>query len=153
MKVKTNLVSGIIFVVLGGILLLLMPSQIVVASIIPFLESAKAAPLLAIIIMTVGGTVLIIQSVFLGKEQVVEVHFAEQKYALFVIATIIGYAGLIFLLGYIIASIAMVFVLYRFYQIRNVFQLGIALAIAVGIFFLFTKIFNVSLPGLGGILF
>jgi len=150
MRIKTNLVSGIAFVVIGFVLLLLLPSQVVVADIIPFLESAKAAPLLAIIVMVIGGAVLIFQSLVLKIERVVEVRMEEQKYALYMMGMIVLYAALIYVAGYVIASIALVLILFRFFRIRSPIQLGIALAIAVGVFFLFTKIFNVSLPGFGG---
>lgn len=153
MTIRTNLVSGVIFIVLGGVLLLLLPSQVVVADIIPFLESARAAPTLAIIVMMVGGGILVFQSLVMKKETVVEVSFSEQKYALYMIGSFVIYAGLIYGVGFIVASLALVTSLYFFYGIRNRVYLVVAIFISILVHFLFTNVFNVSLPGLGGALF
>jgi putative tricarboxylic transport membrane protein len=150
MRVKTNLVSGIAFTAISVVLLLLMPTQIIVSSIIPFLESAKAAPLMAILVMLIGGLILIFQSVVLKKETVVVINMAEQKYALIMIGGIILYGALIYVTGYIIASLVMVLSLYRFYKVGKPIQLAVTLVIVIFVYFLFTNVFNVSLPGFGG---
>ncbi|MCG8479613.1 MAG: tripartite tricarboxylate transporter TctB family protein [Spirochaetales bacterium] len=151
MNIRTNLVSGIVFVVVGAVLLLLMPGQIVVSSTTPYLESAKAAPTLAIIIMLIGGAALVFQSIVLKKEHIVVVRFDEHKYALLMMAAITLFAGMIYFLGYIVAAIVLVLALYKFYNIRNVFIHLIALADAVFVYLLFTNVFNVRLPGIGGV--
>lgn len=150
MRVKTNLVSGIAFTAISVVLLLLMPSQIIVSSIIPFLESAKAAPFMAILVMLIGGLILIFQSLVLKKEMVVVIDMAQQKYALIMIGGIILYGALIYITGYIIASLAMVFSLYRFYKVGKPIQLAVTLVIVILVYFLFRNVFNVSLPGFGG---
>lgn len=153
MRLKTNLLSGIIFVIFGGILLLFIPSQIEVSDSIPFVESARVAPFFAIMVMILGGITLIFQSLVLKRENIIEIHFAQQKNALFIIAVILLYALLIYLIGYIIASVITVGILYFFFKLKSWLHLGMTLGIAIGIYFLFSKIFNVSLPGIGGVLF
>ena len=85
MKIKTNLVSGALFVTLGILLLLLMPGQIVVSDTTPFLESARVGPASAVIMMLTGGMILLFKSIVLKKEHIVTVYFSDQKHALFIL--------------------------------------------------------------------
>ena len=151
MKIKTNLVGGVIFVMLGLILLLLQPSQVVVSNKIAFLESAKVAPMMSIIVMLLGGCCLIFQSVALKKEKEVFINIEEQKNALYMLSGMFLYAGMIYFLGFLIASAVLVLLLFKFYENRNKKHLIIVLCIAALVYVLFTRIFNVSLPGIGGV--
>lgn len=151
MNIKTNLVSGIFFVCISLILLFLMPSQIQVYSTVSFLESAKAAPLIAILIMLICGLLLIFQSLVLKKENIVVLQFKEQKYAIYTILFMILFAALIYLLGFLIASIVTVLGLYKFYGIKSKKQLISLLLIAVFVYFVFINVFHISLPGIGGV--
>ena len=151
MKIKTNLVSGALFVILGILLLLLMPGQIVVSDTTPFLESARVGPTSAVIMMLTGGMILLFKSIVLKKEHIVTVYFSDQKHALFIIAAIILFAGMIYFTGYIIAAVVLTAALYRFYRIDKPILLFIALATAILVYLLFTNVFSVSLPGIGGV--
>ena len=151
MKIKTNLVSGVLFVTLGILLLLLMPGQIVVSDTTPFLESARVGPTSAVIMMLTGGMMLLFKSIVLKKEHIVTVYFSDQKHALFIIAAIILFAGMIYFTGYIIAAVVLTAALYRFYRIDKPILLFIALATAMLVYLLFTNVFSVSLPGIGGV--
>jgi len=152
MKVKTNLIGGVFFILLGLILFLLMPSQIIVAGSVPFLESAKAAPFISILIMFLCGLVLVFQSVVLKKEKEVIIDFGEQKYALYLILFLIGYSVLIYVLGFLIASLLLVLTLSKFYKIESKKQVFIVIGISVLVYFVFLNIFHISLPGIGGAL-
>lgn len=151
MKIQTNLVGGLVFVVFGVVLLVLQSSQIVVSNNIAFLESAKVAPIMSIIVMLVGGIVLIFQSVVLHKEKIVLIKFEEQKNALYMALFMALYAGMIYFLGYLIASAVLVVILFKFYQNKNKIHLLVVLIIAISVYFLFTRLFHVSLPGIGGV--
>jgi len=152
MKIKTNLVGGGIFVIFSLILLALQPSQILVSNNIVFLESAKVAPMMSIIVMLVGGIFLIFQSVVLKKEKEVFIKFAEQKNALYMALFMSLYAGLIYFLGYLIASAVLIIVLFKFYNNKNKIHLLVVFIIAILVYLLFTQLFNVSLPGIGGVI-
>jgi hypothetical protein len=150
MKVKTNLIGGVFFILLGVILFLLMPSQIIVSGSVPFLESAKAAPFLSILIMFVCGLILVFQSVVLKKEKEVVIDFAEQKYALYLILFLIGYSVLIYLIGFLIASLLLVLALSKFFKLESKIQVLIVMGICGLVYFIFLYIFHISLPGIGG---
>lgn len=152
MTIKTNLVGGIFFILLGVILFLLMPSQIIVAGSVPFLESAKAAPFLTIILMIICGTILVFQSLVLKKEKLLVLDFKQQKYALYLILYLIAYATLIYLVGFLIASLVLVLGLSHFYKITSKKQVLSVLVVSVVVYYIFLNIFHISLPGIGGVL-
>ena len=151
MKVKTNLIGGVIFIILGLILLLLQPSQVIVSNNIAFLESAKVAPMMSIIVMFFGGIFLIFQSLVLKKEKEIFLKFQEQKNALYMALYMLLYAATIYFLGFLIASAALIVLLFMFYKNKNKKHLIAVFIIAALVYVLFTRIFNVSLPGIGGV--
>ena len=151
MKIKTNLVGGIFFIVLGTVLLLLMPNQIIVQANIPFLESAKAAPFIALLMLIVGGIILVIQSLVFKKEQIVTLDFAVQKHALTVMGIFIGYALSIYLFGFLIASFLLIAAMVWFFRIKSKIQIAVIVAISVAVYFIFINLFHISLPGIGGV--
>ncbi|MCG8485775.1 MAG: hypothetical protein MJA31_20885, partial [Clostridia bacterium] len=108
MKIKTNLWGGVLFVVLGIVLWLLVPSQIPE----PLIETPGIAPRLVprlvIGIMFLGGLTLIIQSLVFKKEKIVEVHLKYEKTAL-IVSLIMGvYALLVYLVGFLIGTVVSV---------------------------------------------
>lgn len=152
MTIKTNLVGGIFFILLGVILFLLMPSQIIVAGSVPFLESAKAAPFLSILVMVICGAILVFQSLVLKKEKLVVINFSDQKYALYLVLYLLAYSALIYLVGFMIASLALVLALSKFFKVTSKKQVLIVLVISVLVYYVFLNIFHISLPGIGGVL-
>ncbi len=151
MKIKTNLVGGIIFIVFGTVLLLLLNNQVITYGNISFLQSAKVAPFFSELIMIIGGIFLIIQSVFLKKDTIITISWNEQKNALITIGCLSLFAIGIYFLGFLIGSIIFILLMFRFYKNRNLYELIGLIILSIGIYFLFTMIFHVQLPGIGGV--
>lgn len=152
MKVRTNLVGGIIFMVTGLVLLILLDSQVIVYGEISFLQSAKVIPFVMESLMIIGGVILVIQSLFLKKENLVEIKWSEQKYAIEVIGIFLLFAFMIYYTGFIIGAVVFVLLMFVFFKNRNILEiLGLGI-LSILIFLLFTKVFHVELPGLGGML-
>jgi hypothetical protein len=149
MKVKSNLVSGIIFMVFGAVLLLLMESQVIVYGDVPFIESAKVIPFFVEVLMVVCGAILVIQSLFLKKEKYVDICWSEQKYALMIIGIFAIFATLIFFAGFIVGAIGFIALMALYFKDKNIAHILILAVLAIIIYVLFTRVFNISLPSFG----
>ncbi len=146
MKVRSNLAGGIIFLVFGTILMLLLNSQVITYGKIHFLQSAKVLPFMAEIVMIIGGFLLIIQSIVFKKEKIVEICWEDQKYALAVIGLFALFALLIYFIGFVVGALVFVVLMSRLYKNRNIVEIVILCALAIGIYLLFTLVFHVQLP-------
>ncbi|MBI9102272.1 MAG: tripartite tricarboxylate transporter TctB family protein [Spirochaetales bacterium] len=151
MKVRTNLAGGIIFIVFGTILLLLLNTQVITYGNIAFLQSAKVAPFFAEIIMITGGILLVIQSLVFKKEKIVDINLGEQKFAIATLIVFCLFAAAIYYAGFIIGSLLFVVLMFVLNRNKSIPQfIGLSI-LAIGIYFLFTSVFYVQLPGVGGV--
>lgn len=145
-KIKTNLWSGIIMGAISILLLVLMPSQVRVPAYDSGAPSPRIIPGVCLVLMLIFSVVLIIQSLVFKKEKVVEFDWAVEKPAIVLILIMCVYVALILFIGYIPASI-ITFLAVQFYCGERKLPIYIyTIAAAVLIFFLFKKVFNISLP-------
>ncbi len=145
-KIKTNLWSGIIMGAISILLLVLMPSQVRVPAYDSGAPSPRIIPGVCLVLMLIFSVVLIIQSLVFKKEKVVEFDWAVEKPAIVLILIMCVYVALILFIGYIPASI-ITFLVVQFYCGERKLPIYIyTIAAAVLIFFLFKKVFNISLP-------
>lgn len=148
-KIKTNLVSGIVMGAIALILLLVMPSQVRVPAYDSGAPSPRIIPTVCLVIMLISAIALIIQSVVLKKEKVVEFDWNKEKPAILLIIGMCIYVALMLCIGYVLASI-IVFVAIQFYCGERKPGIYIYTVVAaVVIFLMFKNIFNISLPSLG----
>lgn len=148
-KIKTNLVSGIIMGAAALLLIILMPSQIRVPAYDSGAPSPRIIPGICLAIMLVSSIALIIQSLVLKQEKVVEFDWAKEKPAILLIVGMCVYIGLMLCIGYVLASL-IVFPLVLFYVgERKPGPYIVVLISAFVIFLLFKNVFNISLPALG----
>lgn len=151
-KIKTNLVSGILMGIFSAVMLYLLPTQVRVPAFDSGAPSPRIIPAICLIIILISSITLIIQSLVFKKEKVVEFDWTNEKPAILLIILMCIYVALIIKIGFILAS-AIVFVIVLFYcGERKPFIYIFTIAAAVGIYFLFTNVFHVSLPAgfLGG---
>ena len=145
-KIKTNLVTGIVMGLLSIFLLVVMPKQVRVPAFDSGAPSPRIIPGVCIVIMLVCSVILVIQSLVFKKEKIVEFDWQSEKPAILLIALLCIYVFLIIKLGFIIAS-AITFIIVLFYSgERKPFIYIFTIALAIGIYFLFSKVFHVSLP-------
>ena len=145
-KIKTTLVTGIVMGLLSIFLLVVMPKQVRVPAFDSGAPSPRIIPGVCIVIMLVCSVILVIQSLVFKKEKIVEFDWQNEKPAILLIALLCIYVFLIIKLGFIIAS-AITFIIVLFYSgERKPFIYIFTIALAIGIYFLFSKVFHVSLP-------
>ena len=148
-KIKTNLVSGIIMGAIALILILCIPGQIRVPTYDSGAPSPRIIPGICLAIMLVSSIALLIQSLILKQEKVVEFDWEKEKPAILLIVGMCVYIGLMLSIGYVLASI-IVFPLVLFYVgERKPGPYIVVLISAFVIFLLFKTVFNISLPALG----
>lgn len=148
-KIKTNLVSGILMGAIALLLLVLMPGQVRVPAFDSGAPSPRIIPGICLGIMLVSSIALLIQSLVLKQEKIVEFDWAKEKPAILLIVGMCVYIGLMLCIGYVLASL-IVFPLVLFYVgERKPGPYIVVLVSAFAIFLLFKNVFNISLPALG----
>ena len=145
-KIRTNLVTGILMALFSGFMLYVMPKQVRVPAFDSGAPSPRIIPGICLVVILICSIVLIIQSLVFKKEKIVEFDWENEKPAIFLIAMLCIYVFLIIKIGFILAS-AVTFIVILFYcGERKPFIYIFTVALAVGIYFLFSKVFHVSLP-------
>ena len=145
-KIKTNLVTGILMGILSAYLLYVMPKQVRVPAYDSGAPSPRIIPGVCLVVILFCSVILIIQSLVFKKEKIVEFDWQKEKPAILLILLLCVYVFLIIKLGFILAS-AVIFTIVLVYSgERKPFIYIFTIALAVGIYFLFSKVFHVSLP-------
>ena len=145
-KIKTNLWTGILFGLLAIFLWVTMESQVRIPAYDSGAPSPRILPTIYIAIILACSIILIIQSLVLKKETVVEFDWSVERPMIVLVLALCAYTALIVFAGYLVASIVM-FPLVLFYVgERKPIAYIVCVAAAVGIYFLFKYLFNISLP-------
>ena len=148
-KIKTNVVSGILMGAIALLLLVLMPGQVRVPAFDSGAPSPRIIPGICLGIMLVSSIALLIQSLVLKQEKVVEFDWEKEKPAILLIVGMCVYIVLMLCIGYVLASL-IVFPLVLFYVgERKPGPYIVVVVSAFAIFLLFKNVFNISLPALG----
>ncbi|MCR4999791.1 MAG: tripartite tricarboxylate transporter TctB family protein [Lachnospiraceae bacterium] len=145
-KIKTNLWSGIIMGAISLLMLILMPYQVRVPAYDSGAPSPRIIPGVCLVIMLVFSLVLIFQSLVLKKEKIVEFDWEKEKPAILLIALLCAYVALMITVGFIAASAIIFIIILAYCGERKPFIYIFVIAVAIGIYFLFKMVFNVSLP-------
>ena len=146
-KIKTNLVSGIVMGLFSAFMLIVMPQQVRVPAFDSGAPSPRIIPGICLVIMLLCSIILIVQSLVFKKEKIVVFDWEKEKPAILLIVALCIYVFLIIKIGFILAS-AIIFSMILFYcGERKPFIYIFTIAMAVGIFYLFSSVFHVSLPG------
>ena len=145
-KIRTNLVTGILMALFSGYMLLVMPKQVKVPAFDSGAPSPRIIPGICLVVILLCSLVLIVESLIFKKEKIVVFDWTNEKPAILLIALLCIYVFLIVKIGFILAS-AVTFVVLLFYSgERKPFIYIFTIALAVGIYFLFSQVFHVSLP-------
>lgn len=145
-KIKTNLWSGIIMGAISLLLLVLLPNQVAVPAYDSGAPSPRIIPAICLILMLIFSIVLIIQSVVLKQEKIVEFDWEKEKPAILLIVLLCVYTALIIFAGFIPASIIVFVIVLAYCGERKPFTYIFTIAAAFAIYFLFKNVFTVSLP-------
>ena len=145
-KIKTNLVSGILMALFSGYMLYVMPKQVKVPAYDSGAPSPRIIPGICLLVILICSIVLIIESLVFKKEKIVEFDWNNEKPAILLLAIICIYVFLIIKIGFILASAITFTVVLLYCGERKPFIYIFTIALAVGIYFLFTMVFHVFLP-------
>ena len=150
MKIRTNLVSGIIFGIFSIIFILLVPSQIPV----PVYENGGPSPRIIPYIVLVGilicSVALIIQSLVFKKERIIVFDLKIEKAALTILGIMILFGVVMVKLGFIVSVVGVLPILLFVLGERKPFIYGFTIVGGIGVYYLFMEVFNISLPMFGG---
>lgn len=145
-NIKTNLVTGILMGLFSAFLLYVMPTQVRIPAYDSGAPSPRIIPTICIVIMLISSITLIIQSLVFKKEKIVVFDWEKEKPIILLIVGMCIYVALIINIGFVLASI-LVFVSVLFYcGERKPFIYIFTIAMAIGIYYLFSYVFHVSLP-------
>lgn len=150
MKIRTNLVSGIIFGLFAITFILFVPSQIAVPTFNTGGPSPRIIPYIVlggILICSVG---LIIQSLVFKKEKIIEFNFKIERAGLIMLGIILLFGGVMLRFGFITSVVITLPIMLFALGERKPFIYGFTLLGGIGVYFLFIEIFNITLPRVGG---
>lgn len=145
-KIKTNLVTGIVMALISGFFLYVMPQQIKLPKFDNGAPSPRLLPTVYLVIILIFSVALIVQSLVFKKEKIVEFDWNVEKPAILLIALLCAYVALIITCGYIIASVVIFPIVLFYCGERKPFIYIFTIAAAIGIYYLFSMVFHISLP-------
>lgn len=150
MRIRTNLISGIVFGILSIIFIMLVPSQIQVPAYDNGGPSPRIIPYLVLYGTLICSICLIIQSIVFKKEHIVVFDIKIEKASLTIMGIMILFGVVIlkfgFLVGIVVALPIMLFALGE----RKPFIYAFTILGGIGVYYLFINVFNISLPVFGG---
>ena len=148
MKIKTNLATGIIMAVVSIIFLLLIPQQVRVPAFDTGAPSPRIIPTFVLICMLGCSVILIAQSIFLKKDDIFVFNIKDELPCIIMVGMICAFAFLIVNFSFVAGVVAFFPALLFYMGERKPLTYVVTMAIGVSIYFVFTRIFNISLPSL-----
>lgn len=145
-KVKTNLVSGVVFLVLSIMLLAVIPSQIRQTYQQNQYIDAKAIPQMVGGITALLSMILIVKSLVFHQETVKVYVVKPELMAVLYFGGLLLYLVLIPHLGFFLSSLVMGAGTMAYQKVKSVRQWLIVLAIMIVIYFGFSRGLNIMLP-------
>ncbi len=128
------------------IMLIMMPTQVRVPAYDSGAPSPRIIPGICLVLILIFSIVLIIQSLVFKQEKIMEFDWEKEKPAILMIGMLCLYVALMLLVGFIPASVITFVAILAYCGERKPFIFIFVIAAAIGIFFLFKHVFNVSLP-------
>ena len=145
-KIKTNLWTGIIFGLFSIFMFLMMEKEVRIPAFDSGAPSPRIMPTIFLTIILICSALLIIQSVVFKKEKIVEFDWSKEMPMFVLIGMLCLYTFLIINVGYMVASLIVFPAALFFIGERKIPVYVVSVVAAVGIYFLFKYLFNISLP-------
>lgn len=134
----------------SGAMLLAMPSQVRLPMYDSGAPSPRIIPGICLVGVLICSALLLIQSLVLKKDKVIEFDWKKEKPCILMILLLCLFTALTINLGFILAVIVVFPVMLFYCGERKPFIYIFTLVSGVGIFYLFRYVFHVSLPGFPG---
>lgn len=146
MKIRSNLLSGVLAILFAIVLLLLIPSQIhSLHQTNEYLGSGFVPKLIAYVILA-SGVIMLVKSLVLRQEQEVVINLGIERTALLFYAVMVAYLLLIPLAGFLPASLCVGVAALAYQRVRSITQYAVVLLIIAGVYFAFVHCLDVPLP-------
>lgn len=150
MKIKTNLATGIVFLLVSAVIFLLIPGQISEPPHLGSGPSPRTIPYIVTVVTFICSIILIVQSLVFKKDKTIEINFQEEKSIFKIIGCILLFGILMVTAGYLVAVWVTIPIMLFVMGERKPFIYLFCVLVGTGIYFLFSNIFHISLPGFGG---
>lgn len=150
MKIRTNLMSGIIFGIMSLIFIALVPSQVAIPTYDNGGPSPRIIPYMVLYGILICSICLIIQSVVFKKEKIIIFDMKVEKSSLIILGLMLLFGIVMLNFGFIIGVVvALPMMLFAFGE-KKPFIYVFTIAGGIGVYYLFINVFNISLPVFGG---
>ena len=154
MKIKYNseIISGLVFVIVAAVLWLLIPSQI--QTLEKTAINAQTIPRIAIGGLFLCSVGLLIQGllshdkkeIVITRESIHSAGFRREMRSLLFAAFLIIYCFLVTLLGFIVSTVLLVIAILLFYGARKWYYYAIPIVMVGVVYYVFAVLLRISLP-------
>lgn len=146
MKIKTNLWSGIIFGIISIVLLIMVPNQVRLPKFDSGAPSPRIIPYIIIVGMLICSIGLLAQSLIFKKEEIFVFDIKKELPAIIIIGILGIFTVLVVYAGYLVAVVVLFIMLLYYLGERKPVVYIVSVIGGVLVYFLFLKVFNISLP-------
>jgi putative tricarboxylic transport membrane protein len=150
MKIRTNLLSGIVFGLFSIIFILLVPSQVPVPAFDNGGPSPRIIPYIILGGILICSITLIIQSLVFKKEHIIVFDFKVEKSALITLGIMLLFGIVMLKFGFIVSVVTVLPIMLYALGERKPFIYGFTVLGGIGVYYLFIEVFNITLPAIGG---
>ena len=150
-KIKTNLVFGVVAVIAAALLIWIIPTQIPKSELVKEHLNGRFIPYAMCGIMMICGAVDIIKSLILKQEDIREISVGAEWKNMAFIGLVIGFYLLAKYISFLLGCVLFSFISLVFFRCRNMKTYAIVILTAVGVALVFKYGLNVKFGGLWGI--
>lgn len=147
-KIRTNLVSGIIFLIFSIALLIIIPMEIQQTYQQNQYIDAKAIPQMVGVFMLVVSIYLILKGTILKKEVIKEYELKPEAMGIVFILVLALYVFLIGILGFLISSLLLAAFTLFFQKVKSWKLWVIVISMVLVVYFAFTLGLGINFPSL-----
>ncbi|MCT4596435.1 MAG: tripartite tricarboxylate transporter TctB family protein [Vallitalea sp.] len=146
-KIRTNLLGGILFLFFSIIAWILIPSQIEIGQSTTTLINAQFVPKMTLIIIFILSIVLIVLSLVSKKHQkYIELNLSKELKVVIFYVMLICYVLLIPVLGYRVSSILFCGIMLLYFKAKKWTYYVISFSVVLLLSYVFSSVLNVPLP-------
>ncbi len=144
-KYRSNLVAGIVSILLGGACWMIIPSQIAEDYAVTYGITSKTVPYAVAALWVICGVVLVVQSLILKKDDVKVIDVKKEGKALGYMAVILVYA-LLFKKSFLVSTAFLGVATLAFTGTKRKSFYGIILVVVLVLYLLFSKVLHIQMP-------
>lgn len=145
-KLRTNLIGGLLGLIIAAIIWFVIPAQIKVMQASTYSVDARFMPRLVTLIIALMSIVLLIQSLVLKKERIVDIIIKEETRVIVFYLILVAYVVLIPIIGFLISTLLISLGTLLYLRCKRKSYYIITGVIVAGIYLAFIFLLNVPLP-------